>query len=124
MNGTIHASPESPPAFLWEQWYESIGGRHIRIAEVESYLKKIYEDQYKRFDGKPAEEKYPFSSASEASMHIKSKALEFGADITGICEIEPSDIYRGRTVTEKYAVAVGQRMRWREFQVVPSRESA
>jgi epoxyqueuosine reductase QueG len=27
-------------------------------------------------------------------------------------------------VTEKYAIAVGQRMRWREFQVVPSRESA
>lgn len=124
MNGTIHASPESPPAFLWERWYESIGGRHIRIAEVESYLKKIYEDQYKRFDGEPAAEKHIFSSPSEASQHIKSKALEFGADITGICEIEPSDIYKGRTVTEKYAVAVGQRMRWREFQVVPSRESA
>jgi len=27
-------------------------------------------------------------------------------------------------VLEKYAIAVGQRMRWREFQVVPSRESA
>lgn len=46
------------------------------------------------------------------------------ADIVGICEIEPSDVYRGRTVTERYAIAVGQRMRWREFQVVPSRESA
>ena len=34
------------------------------------------------------------------------------------------DVYRGRVVTEKYAIAVGQRMRWREFQVVPSRESA
>lgn len=33
-------------------------------------------------------------------------------------------MYRGRTVDGKFAVAVGQRMRWREFQVVPSRESA
>jgi ferredoxin len=42
----------------------------------------------------------------------------------GICAIEPSDVYRGRTVTETCAIAVGQRMRWREFQVVPSPESA
>ena len=65
-----------------------------------------------------------FASAADASRHLKEKATEFGADIVGICEIEPSDVYRGRVVTEKYAIAVGQRMRWREFQVVPSRESA
>ena len=57
-------------------------------------------------------------------MHLKRKALEFGADIVGICEIEPSDVYRGKTVMEKYAIAVGQRMLWRAFQVVPSQESA
>jgi epoxyqueuosine reductase QueG len=55
---------------------------------------------------------------------VKALALDCGADIVGICEIEPSDVYRGRTVTDRYAIAVGQRMRWREFQVVPSRESA
>jgi epoxyqueuosine reductase QueG len=55
---------------------------------------------------------------------LKRKALEFGADIVGICAIEPSDVYRGRTVTDSHAIAVGQRMRWREFQVVPSRASA
>jgi len=42
----------------------------------------------------------------------------------GICEIEPSDVYQGRTITKKYAIAVGQRMLWRAFQVVPSDESA
>ena len=29
--------------------------------------------------------------------HLKDKALEFGADIVGICDIEPSDVYRGRS---------------------------
>ena len=118
------ASASSPPAFSWNHWYESVGGRTISIEEVNEYLRKIYDDQYKRFEGEIARNKYEFSNPDEASQLIKAKALEFGADIVGICEIEPSDIYRGRTVTEKYAIAVGQRMLWREFQIVPSRESA
>ena len=85
---------------------------------------EIYNDQYQRFEGEVADSRVEFASPAEAARHLKDKALEFGADIVGICEIEPSDVYRGRVVTEKYAIAVGQRMRWREFQVVPSRESA
>ena len=77
-----------------------------------------------RFEGEVADSRVEFDSPAEASRHLKDKATEFGADIVGICEIEPTDVYRGRVVTEKYAIAVGQRMRWREFQVVPSRESA
>jgi ferredoxin len=117
-------SPARPPAFAWEEWYAAIGGRTISIAEGNAYLKQIYEDQYRRFDGEVAAEQRAFASPQEAAEHLKAKALEFGADIVGICEIEPSDVYRGRTVTEKYAIAVGQRMRWKEFQVVPSQASA
>jgi epoxyqueuosine reductase len=120
----LRASPASPPAFAWDDWYAAAGGRTIRIDEVSSYLQKIYEDQYPRFDGPIAPGRHEFSSAAEASGALKQKAVEFGADIVGICEIEPSDIYRGRTVDETFAVAVGQRMQWRAFQVVPSRESA
>jgi epoxyqueuosine reductase QueG len=69
-------------------------------------------------------EAHEFASPDEAAQHLRGKALGFGADIVGICAIEPSDVYRGRTVIETFAIAVGQRMRWREFQVVPSRESA
>jgi ferredoxin len=65
-----------------------------------------------------------FASPAEASRQVKAAALEAGADIVGICEIGPENVYHGRTVSETYAIAVGQRMRWREFQVVPSRESA
>ncbi|HEY1302996.1 MAG TPA: hypothetical protein VGF24_05580 [Vicinamibacterales bacterium] len=114
----------SPPPFAWDDWYEAVGGRSIRIREVDDLLQQIYDGQYARFHGPVAETRHSFASPAEASQHIKDKALEFGADIVGICEIEPNDVYRGRAVTEKYAVAVGQRMRWREFQVVPSRESA
>jgi ferredoxin len=117
-------SEASPPPFAWEDWYAAVGGRTIRIEEVSEILRQIHEDQYPRFGGAVAEIRTEFESPLAAANHLKAKALEFGADITGVCEIEPTDIYRGRTVTEKYAIAVGQRMRWREFQVVPSRESA
>jgi epoxyqueuosine reductase len=120
----INASNTSPPPFSWDDWYASVSGRTIDIEEVDDYLKRIYEDQYLRFDGEVASTPKKFSSPAEASEVVKAKALELGADIVGICEIEPSDILRGRSVTEKYAIAVGQRMRWKEFQVVPSRESA
>ncbi len=115
---------QPPAAFAWEQWYAAVGGRSILIDEVSSYLEKIYNDQQPRFDGAVASGRHAFASPDEAARHLKAKAQEFGADIVGICVIEPSDIYRGRTLTETYAVAVGQRMRWRDFQVVPSRESA
>jgi epoxyqueuosine reductase QueG len=101
-----------------------VGGRTIRIEEVTEILRKIHDEQYPRFEGPLAPARREFQSPADAAAHLKQRALEFGADIVGICEIEPSDIYRGRTVTEKFAVAVGQRMRWREFQVVPSQASA
>jgi ferredoxin len=114
----------APPPFSWDDWYAEVGGRTISIAEVNGYLKQIHEDQYQRFDGEVAPVPHAFASPEEGAAHLKAKALEFGADIVGICRIEPSDVYRGRTVTETHAIAVGQRMRWREFQVVPSRDSA
>ena len=113
-----------PPPFAWDAWYATVGGRSVRIDEVNDYLQQIYNGQYARFEGEVASTRLEFPSPADAARHLKNKALEFGADIVGICEIEPNDVYRGRTVTEKYAIAVGQRMRWREFQVVPSRESA
>jgi ferredoxin len=117
-------SATSPPPFSWEEWYAQVGGRSIHIDKVDEYLKVIHEDQYKRFEGEVAAERHAFASPEAAAEHLKAKAIEFGADAVGICVIEPSDVYRGKTVTESYAVAVAQRMRWREFQVVPSRESA
>src|SRR5512139_35249 len=114
----------SPPAFSWEDWYDAVGGRSIRIDAVDEYLRSIFNGQQPRFTGPVAERRHEFASPEDAAAHLKAKALEFGADIVGICEIEPSDVYRGRMVTDSHAIAVGQRMRWREFQVVPSHESA
>jgi epoxyqueuosine reductase QueG len=114
----------NPPPFAWDDWYAQVGGRSIRVEEVDEYLRKIYQDQYSRFHGEPAATTHTFASPEDASAHLKAHALEFGADIVGICRIEPSDVYRGRVIQETHAIAVGQRMRWREFQVVPSRESA
>ena len=118
------ASASAPPPFAWEEWHAAAGGRTIQIEEVSTYLQKICNDQYPRFEGPVAPERHDFASPEDTALHLKNKAIELGADIVGICEIEPSDVYHGRTVSKRYAVAVGQRMRWRAFQMVPSRESA
>ena len=110
--------------FEWERWYAAVGGRTIAIAEVDEILLRIREEQEPRFNGPIAPERVAFESPEDAARQLKARALEFGADIVGICAIEPSDVYRGRSITERFAIAVGQRMRWREFQVVPSRASA
>ena len=112
------------PPFQWEDWYAAAGGRTIAIDEVDQILRKIYDDQYRRFDGPVAPIRRRFESTTDAARRLKAQAMAFGADIVGICRIEPSDVYEGRAITETHAIAVGQRMRWREFQVVPSRESA
>ncbi|MBL7811226.1 MAG: hypothetical protein JNL57_03295 [Bacteroidetes bacterium] len=112
------------PAFKWDDWYAAVGGRSISIDEVNELLKEIHQDQYTRFEGPVAGEKHVFDSAEIASAHLKEKAKEFGADLVGVALIEPSDIYKGRTVTESHAIALGQRMRWRAFQTVPSHDSA
>lgn len=117
-------SQKQAVAFNWDEWYKAAGGRTIEIPEVDRILTDIYEDQYKRFDGPVAEKKKEFSSPEEAAAHLKQKAEEFGADIVGVCEIEETDFYQGRIVPEKFAIAVGQKMLWREYQVVPSQRSA
>ena len=115
----------APPAFAWDDWYREVGGRSIRIDEVDEYLRKIFDDQSPRFHGPISPDRRDFASPEEAAGHLKQKALEFGADIVGICEIEPSRrLSRPDGHRDRYAIAVGQRMRWQEFQVVPSRESA
>lgn len=117
-------SNKSPPAFAWEEWYASIGGRKIQIAEVDAILNEIREHQYPGFKGEANPVQTVFDNPGLATAAIKEKAFELGADEAGIAEIEASDIYLGRVVHEKYAVVVGQRMLWRKFQEVPSHESA
>lgn len=114
----------SPPAFKWDAWYEAVGGRSIKIDKVDNLLAQIKEEQYPRFTGEVNPNKTVFKSPQEAAQAIKQKALELGAGDVGIAAIEPSDIYKGREITEKYAIVIGQAMLWREFQNVISDESA
>ena len=116
--------PRKPAPFAWDDWYASVGGRPSRPDDINEILRLIFEEQYPRFGGDVAAERLAFASPEAAARHLKEKSLEFGADIVGICEIEPSDVYQGRTCEHTHAIAVGQRMRWRAFQVVPSHESA
>lgn len=115
---------EQPAPFAWDKWYASVGGRQIAIEEVDSTMKKIYDDQIPRFTGPVAEVQVSFDSPGAASEAIKAKGREFGADLIGVCEIGPEDVYRGREIPEKYAIAVGARMLWRNYQEVPSTSSA
>lgn len=114
----------SVPAFNWEEWYRAVGGRQIHIEDADEILNSIRQYQLPRFDGEVNQTKTVFDTPGQASDAIKARGFELGADEVGICEIEPSDIYRGRIVSEKYAIVVGKRMLWREFQQVPSDRSA
>lgn len=120
----MQASLTSPPAFSWDDWYNSVGGRTIKITEVDEILYKIREYQYPKFKSEVNAKKIFFENDVKASEAIKQKAFELGADEAGIAEIEPTDIYKGREVKEKFAIVVAQRMLWRSFQEVPSHESA
>lgn len=120
----MKSSPKSPPAFNWDAWYASVGGRTIHIEKLDVLLAKIKEEQYPRFDGPVAEKKMIFESDEEAKEIIKNKARELGADEVGVALIEATDIYKGRSIDEKFAIVVGQKMLWREFQNVISNESA
>lgn len=117
-------SEKSPPAFGWDEWYDSVGGRNISIAEADAILDQIRAHQYPRFKGTVNPERTAFASEVSAAEAVKQKAFDLGADEVGIAAIEPGDIYRGREVKEKYAVVVAQRMLWRKFQKVPSHDSA
>lgn len=120
----MKGSETSPPAFGWDDWYQSVGGRTIHIAEVDAILSQIRDYQYPLFNGEVNLKQTVFDNDAAAASVVKKMGFELGADEMGIAEIEPSDIYRGRTVNEKYAIVVGQRMLWRNFQEVPSQDSA
>ena len=47
----MQASSTSPPAFSWDDWYSSVGGRTIKIVEVDEILYQIREYQYPKFKG-------------------------------------------------------------------------
>jgi epoxyqueuosine reductase len=120
----IHGSSTSPIAFQWDAWYASVGGRSIHIAEVDEYLKQIRKYQYPRFTGEVNPQKTLFASNQEASQFIKNSARSLGADEVGIAMIETSDVYKGRVILDPFAIVVGQKMLWREFQGVPNERSA
>ncbi|MGZ3884726.1 MAG: hypothetical protein ACXVP0_02135 [Bacteroidia bacterium] len=117
-------SQNSPPSFNWDAWYEAAGGRTIKIEKLMEIRAQITEDQYKRFEGEVNPVVTTFASDEEAAALIKEKAREFGADEVGVALIEPSDIYKGREIHEKFAIVLGRRMLWREFMAVPDDASA
>ncbi len=115
----IEAAPRSPPAFDWETWYASIGGRRPTIPEVQRILGAIYDEQYPRFEGQLSEVSSPIDAEA-----IKAEARRLGADIVGICLLEPTDLYAGRSSPHSHAIVLGKAMQYAEFATVPSRESA
>src|SRR5450631_2849072 len=102
MNGSL----VSPPPFSWDDWYASVGGRSIHIAEVDAILHEIKEYQYPKFTGKVNPVQTVFENPQSAAALVKKKAFELGADEAGIAEIEAADIYKDRVVNEKFAIVV------------------
>lgn len=106
--------------FDWDRWYASVGGRTIKIPEVEHYRDLIIREQYPKIKGQTAKEQVEFKDESLASNTIKNKAKELGADITGICRLQPEDIYSGAEAPEPNLVVLGQRMTSEVIKTAPS----
>jgi len=122
--GGVRSSPDSKPPFGWASWYGAVGGRSINIPEADRLLEKVYSEQAPQFDVGTDASEQPFASPEEAAAFVKRVARDAGADAVGIAKIIPQDVYAGRQVSETIAIAVGQKMRWREFQTVPSQGAA
>ena len=75
----MKASENSPPAFNWDEWYKAVGGRTIKIDEVDAFLYKIKEFQYPRFNGEVNRQQFVFENVTKASEAIKQKAFALGA---------------------------------------------
>ena len=120
----MKAANSQPPAFAWEDWYAGVGHDRERIPEIDDYFNDMYQTYVPRFFGDVAKTQTQFVSPEEATRVLKDKATELGADLVGICELEITDLYQGREVNEQFAIAIGQKMLWRNFQTVPSKESA
>jgi ferredoxin len=120
----VNGPPDAPPAFQWPQWYQGAGGRQIAIREIDDLMRQIFQEQVPRFQGPVAASQHAFATGADAASFVKRTALSLGADMVGICELAPSDLYRGREVPHRYAIALGKAMRYREFQSVPTEHSA
>lgn len=117
--------PQSaPPPFRWDEWYASIGGRTIAIPEVDETIRRIYEEQIPRFSGPVAPAPVPLGTPEQAAARLKAEARRLGADAVGICELHPSDLYRGRTTPHRFAISLARGMDYAAFVDVPSRASA
>ena len=68
-------SENSPPAFAWDTWYASVGGRSLHIDRVDEILNEIKIYQYPRFDGPVNSDKRIFNSPEETTALIKQKAF-------------------------------------------------
>lgn len=115
---------QRPSPFDWEGWYGAVGGRTIDIPEATMWMRRIHDEQYPRFDGPVSTIRRDFASPADASHWVKELARTHGADIVGICRVEPADIYAGRTVSHSFAIVVGARMQYDAFVTVPSHDAA
>src|ERR1700728_4032482 len=72
----MKGSSTSPPPFGWDDWYASVGGRSIHIAEVDAILHNIREYQYPKFKGDVNPIK-TFFATNEERFYRVDVAFEF-----------------------------------------------
>ena len=102
--------------------YFGVAMRHERGAGEYAFAQASAE-RVKFQHGEPAERKSEFASPLEAAAAMKSVAQEFGADIVGICAVDPKYVYDGRDNTHKWAIVIGIAMDMDEILQAPRRET-
>ncbi len=74
----MKGSETSPPAFSWDDWYSSVGGRSIHITEVDAILHQIKEYQYPKFTGEVNSQRTVFETPGAAAAALAHAGLAAG----------------------------------------------
>ncbi len=108
MSATAGTAPF--PAFDWEAWYESVGGRRPRPAEFAELFGEMERVHLPLARAPPAPERRDLGPPAEAAAFVKRAAIDAGAEAVGVTVVRPEDVYAGRVVAEPVAVVLAKRM--------------
>ena len=92
-----------------------------RKSETEKvqWFNEQVDKQHNFLDGPVSASRTEFSNPEKASEHIKQSCYENGVDVVGVALLDRSYVYRGYTLTHKYAISLGKRTDPEKLKLVP-----
>ena len=92
-----------------------------RKSETErvQWFNEQVDKQHNFLDGPVSAKKTEFSDPEKATEHVKQFCFENGVDVVGVALLDKSYVYKGCTLTHKFAISLGKRMDPQKLKLVP-----